>query len=68
MTTFTTEDRIAMQQLSAYNLADKIIKPDCFREYIIDAVRMLKNQADEIDALRHQIKHLEAQVYGGTTK
>ena len=57
-----------VQSISAYDIADKIIKPDCFRTYIIDAVMMLRNQADETKLLREQIKHLETQVYGGTTK
>jgi heme oxygenase len=64
--------------MNANELAEKIIEPDCFREYIIDAANMLSKQAEEIEywksafersmSLYDQVKHLEAQVYGGTTK
>ena len=37
--------------MNAYQIADKIIDPDCFRTYIIDAVMMLRHQADYIDQL-----------------
>lgn len=30
--------------------------------------RSIKNKQAEIEALRQQVKHLESQVYGGTTK
>lgn len=42
--------------MNAYELADRIIKPDCFREYIIDAVMMLRQQADRIAELEKQLK------------
>jgi len=41
--------------MNAYELAEKIIDRDCYHEYIIDAVRMLRMQADEITALREQL-------------
>jgi len=64
--------------MNANELADKILDRDCYREYIIDAVVMLRKQQEEIEywksafersmTLYDQVKHLEAQVYGGTTK
>jgi hypothetical protein len=35
---------------------------------VLAAAKLLRQQEAEIDALRSQIKHLEPQVYGGTTK
>ena len=76
MTTFTTEDRESA--MKANELADfvEISKPDDKAHQEIAA--MLRKQAEEIDywksaferamTLYDQVKHLEAQVYGGTTK
>ena len=36
--------------------------------HITKAAETLRQQEAEIDALRTQVKHLESQVYGGTTK
>lgn len=78
MTTFTTEDRLAMQSKTAYELADEL---DNFMSEVaktpmfIDHANMLRQQADEIKSLKQRqnkmsdvIRNLEAQVYGGTTK
>jgi hypothetical protein len=57
--------------MNANNLANELekdihwIQDGLARKWVVD---MLRQQQVEIDALRHQIKHLEAQVYGGTTK
>ena len=65
MTTFTTQDR-----------EDAERKPsDSYKTDFESAIEMidwqsamLHQQAKEIELLRQQVKHLESQVYGGTTK
>jgi hypothetical protein len=71
MSTFTTEDRIEAQKLNAYRLADKIIEPNCYREYIVDAAMLLQEQASLLDKLipqlveaRGRIEQLEIQLHG----
>jgi hypothetical protein len=64
--------------MNAFELADKVISLEPKREHLIDAAIMLQRQAQEIEywkdafskamALTEHMKHLESQVYGGTTK
>ena len=59
--------------MNANELADELEnKPlaygDDIQTWLCEAATMLRQQQAEIDSLRHQIKNLEAQVYGGTTK
>jgi hypothetical protein len=45
--------------MNAYELADRLIKLDCYREYIIDSVMMLRQQADRIAELEGEVSHLK---------
>ena len=74
MTTFTTED--LYECMNAHQLAEHV---DMWGRDLLSlnmkggvpcilGAKMLIMQADEIKALKEQIKHLETQVYGGTTK
>jgi hypothetical protein len=60
--------------MNAYELADEFNaennewNEDNLRHWGKQSANMLRQQADEIALLRGQIKHLESQVYGGTTK
>ena len=74
MTTFTTED--LYEAMDAHQLAYHV---DMWGRDLLAlnmkggipcilGAKMLKMQADKIKSLEEQIKHLESQVYGGTTK
>lgn len=61
--------------MNAYELANylvrfatdyKISNLDCMT--LSESIDMLRQQADRIKVLEEQTKHLESQVYGGTTK
>lgn len=77
MTTFTTEDREAMEKGSANKLAD-LIELCGDGGYNRDAATMLRKQQEEIEywkrafersmTLNDQVRYLESKVYGGNTK
>ena len=64
--------------MNANELADYLDEDDVSYITVKKAATMIRKQADEIEywkraferamTLNDQIKHLEAQVYGGTTK
>ena len=84
MSTWTTEDRIEAEKMTAYQLADIMVTHDGSQvwEHGLEIANMLRKQADELDNvipklvkangiienLRIRIADLEAQIYGGTTK
>ena len=84
MSTWTTEDRIEAEKMTAYQFADIMATHDGSQvwEHGLQIANMLRKQADELDKvipklvkangiienLRIRIADLEAQIYGGTTK
>jgi hypothetical protein len=54
--------------MNANELAGLIELAPTYIQYREEAATMLRQQQAEIELLRSQVKHLEAQVYGGTTK
>lgn len=64
----THKEIIKGKVLTAYELADAMdTKGFRYRE-VKAAVKMLRFQQEEINALREQVQYLQNQVYGGTTK
>ena len=58
--------------MNANELADRLqidkARALLYAGTVVEVATMLRQQHAEIEMLRSQIKHLEAQVYGGTTK
>jgi len=58
-----------MNVLKIADELEKSTKESYTPEYLVkNAAIALKNLNEQNQQLRNQIKHLEAQVYGGTTK
>lgn len=79
MTTFTTQDRIdAMKAYEEIHFGDQYILRwvregneyvNSLTQDMIDDLKSVVRQLQaENEALKQQVKHLESQVYGGTTK
>lgn len=45
--------------MNAYELSDKLIELYCYREHIVDAVIMLRHQADLIALFEKQLKQTQ---------